>query len=102
LLIQPLVENAIQHGCAGTRGPADISVRAHRTGASIAIEVEDTGAGVAPGWSLDRASGTGLKNLRERLSALYGPAGALEAGPRPGGGFRVRLTLPGASTLRPL
>lgn len=46
--------------------------------------------GPAPG------AGRGLLGLRERVS-LYG--GQLEAGPQPGGGWRVRAYIPGASAL---
>jgi signal transduction histidine kinase len=35
--------------------------------------------------------GTGIAGMRERAAAL---GGALETGPRPGGGFRVRARLP--------
>ncbi|HEX3213013.1 MAG TPA: sensor histidine kinase, partial [Actinomycetota bacterium] len=36
-------------------------------------------------------SGQGILGMRERARAL---GGSLEAGPRPGGGFRVKATLP--------
>jgi len=56
----------------------------------LLIEVADdgTGAGV-PGRS--PGGGRGLLGLRERI-AIYG--GSLDAGPRPGGGWRVRATIP--------
>ena len=39
-------------------------------------------------------SGQGILGMRERARAL---GGSLEAGPRPGGGFRVQATLPVAA-----
>ena len=53
---------------------------------AVALEVEDDGAGAA------RANGgAGLAGLAERASRVRG---TVEAGARPGGGFRLRLTLP--------
>jgi signal transduction histidine kinase len=43
-----------------------------------------------PGRS-GRSAGRGIPGMRERARAL---GGSLEAGPRPGGGFRVRASLP--------
>jgi signal transduction histidine kinase len=57
----------------------------------LVITVTDDGAaaGYVPQGS--RGAGRGLIGLRERLG-LYG--GELDAGPRPGGGWRVRAIIP--------
>jgi signal transduction histidine kinase len=51
------------------------------------ITVSDDGRAVRASG----AGGRGLIGLRERI-AIYG--GELEAGPRPGGGWRVRARIP--------
>jgi len=61
-----------------------IRVRADRE--SAAVEIEDDGDADP---SLER--GTGLRGLRERAERFRGE---LEAGARPEGGFRLRLTVP--------
>jgi signal transduction histidine kinase len=56
----------------------------------LVVEVRDDGRGAVS--SLSRSgSGHGLLGMRERVE-IYG--GELVAGPRPGGGFSVRATLP--------
>ena len=74
--------------------------------AEVAIEVVDDGKGLEPpsaatgpfrpadspvGDRQRRSAGHGIVGMRER-AALYG--GTLEAGPLPGGGFRVAASLP--------
>ncbi|WP_277209654.1 sensor histidine kinase [Isoptericola croceus] len=56
--------------------------------ASVGIEIADDGRGAAAGTG---EAGYGLLGMRER-AALFG--GSVTAGPRPGGGWRVRFTMP--------
>lgn len=55
---------------------------------SVTVEVADDGRGAAAG---DGEAGYGLLGMRER-AAMFG--GSVTAGPRPGGGWRVRFTMP--------
>ena len=92
LLVQPLVENAIEHGLTTARG-GRVRVAARRDGDDLVIEVADEGPGFAANGASPRA-GVGLANVRERLALLYGPAGVLDCADRPEGGGRVRVRLP--------
>ena len=81
-VIQEALTNALKH--AG-RANAVVSIR--YDDADVLIEVADDGRGetTPPGV------GHGLIGMRERV-AIFG--GHLETGPRPGGGFVVRATIP--------
>jgi two-component system LytT family sensor kinase len=98
LIVQPLVENAVRHGLAPRVREGSLMVRAIRDNGRIRIDVEDTGVGLPPGWTLDAATGTGLRNLASRLAAEFGDAAALDVAPREGGGVRAPVTLPYASS----
>ena len=70
-------------------GPATARVTVRYAPDRVAVEVVDDGKGAASG---DRErGGHGIPGMR-RQAALYG--GTLEAGPLPGGGFRVAASLP--------
>ena len=51
----------------------------------VVVEVGDDGKGA------ETAEGNGIRGMRERAATL---GGTLAAGPRPGGGFLVRASLP--------
>jgi len=90
-IIQEALTNVLKH--AGPGAPAEVRLRADRTG--LAIEVHDGGHGVlgasGPQAAPDRPGGHGIIGMRERTLLL---GGTLEAGPRVGGGFRVVARLP--------
>jgi signal transduction histidine kinase len=83
-IVQEALTNVVRH--AGPATTARVAVR--HTPGQVAVEVVDDGRGAAPG---EARGGHGIAGMRER-AALYG--GTLEAGPLPGGGFRVAATLP--------
>jgi signal transduction histidine kinase len=82
-VVQEGLTNVLKHAPAATT-----TVRIEYRESELLIEVADDGAG-EPGQ--EPGSGRGLLGLRERI-AIYG--GSLDVGPRPGGGWRVRATIP--------
>jgi hypothetical protein len=94
LLLQPLVENAVQHGLEPALDGGTVHLRARTEGGELVVEVQDDGAG--PEAARRRAPGNGvaLANIRERLAQRYGGAASLEVGgARPGTLARLRLPL---------
>jgi two-component sensor histidine kinase len=90
MLLQPLVENAIQHGLEPKIEGGRVRVSAAARDGEVQIVVEDDGVGFG---ATTRGGGLGLANLRSRLGALYEGRARLtieDAGP----GTRVRLVLP--------
>jgi signal transduction histidine kinase len=95
LLLQPLVENAIRHGLEPKISGGGITVAARREGNSLLLVVADTGAGFRETRS-DAApeGGLGLRNLRERLAALFGNDGSLLVEDNQPAGSRITLRMP--------
>ncbi len=92
MILQPLVENAIQHGVATRVTPGRVTISARGRRGMLDIVVRDNGPGVLPGTSL--LDGVGLANTRARLDKMYGDDYTFEPGNAPGGGFRVALAIP--------
>lgn len=93
LLLQPLVENAIQHGVAPHSNQALVRIAAVRSNGSLTLTVEDNGPGLPENWSLE-TSRIGLTNTRERLRQLYGENYSFELASRPEGGVAAVVRLP--------
>jgi len=100
-VVQESLTNVVRHAGASR---AEVTVTHHD--GQVVVEVTDNGragsGGVlggraapdGPGNGNGVGSGQGILGMRERARAL---GGSLEAGPRPGGGFRVQATLPVAA-----
>lgn len=92
LILQPLVENAVEHGVANTTGPVSVHVTARCGPQGLEVRVEDDGPG--PNASSQAGSGLGLAATRERLSMLFGDAASLTLDARAPSGAVTRLMLP--------
>lgn len=88
--LQPLLENAIQHGMRDSAHPLQVELRAHAEHGRLQVAVLDDGRG-ADGPVLSRH--VGLGTLEARLANLYRDA-RLELWQRPAGGFAAVLDLP--------
>ncbi|WP_434452059.1 sensor histidine kinase [Lentzea sp. E54] len=85
-IVQEALTNTIKHAGTGTTA----LVRLARTPEELRLEVIDNGFGT-PHDVVKVSGGNGLIGMRERAAVL---GGDFEAGPNPGGGWRVRATFP--------
>lgn len=83
-IVQEALTNVLKHG----GGAASARVEINYTPDFLELTIADTGRGSV---SKTKTSGNGLVGMRERVD-VYG--GQLSAGPRRGGGYEVKASLP--------
>ena len=83
-IVQEALTNVARHA-----GSATATVRVSYGERDLTVEVDDDGRG--PTVHSETSGRRGIVGMRERAAAL---GGELQAGPRPGGGFRVKARLP--------
>jgi two-component system LytT family sensor kinase len=91
LLLQPLVENSLKHGCGPDATAMHLSLHMRCEDGWMTLEFADDGNRNCNGGP---SLGVGLQNLEQRMRRFAGPATRMTAGPRPGGGFAVTLRWP--------
>lgn len=90
MLIQPIVENAIQHGLEPKVEGGNISIVASKSGNQLRWEIADTGLGLS-----DKSEpGMGISNIRERLESLYEDDGQLIIEENKPSGLKVVIGVP--------
>lgn len=94
LLLQPLVENAVEHGIADSARGGTINVTAIRNNGRVKLQVADDGQGRHTDRFDVNHFGLGLANTCERLQRLYGPEHRFDVDYPTGGGCCVTIEIP--------
>src|SRR6266513_2085176 len=94
LILQPVVENAVQHAIAPRASPGCIKIEARRLNDQLRIEVRDSGPGITEARGILERRGLGLSNVRARLEQLYGREHRFEITNGLEGGLIVVMQVP--------
>ena len=110
LTIQPIIENALIHGCEKTEGETHILVDLQYRGNALIISVKDNGAGMSKVTlqqlqsRLDncesekntefQTSGIGLINIQKRIRFQFGSPYGITLSSEEGSGTTVTLSIP--------
>jgi K+-sensing histidine kinase KdpD len=95
MLLQPLVENAIKHGISSKLDGGKVTIGARRENDVLKLEVADNGVGFDSSTSRRLyKDGVGVKNVRDRLRAIYGNEDGFQIQSMPNQGTTVYITIP--------
>ena len=99
LLLQPVVENALEHGLdVKEEGEKILKLSFVQDGNDVLLMVEDNGAGMdqaeAETLVTYQAVGYGLKNVNDRICLLYGEDHKIRIYIKKGEGTRVEMRIP--------
>lgn len=100
LILQPIIENAIQHGIAPKPEGGTVSILVKHMGDDLHIQVVDNGVGFDISTlreskdSHPNRPSIGVQNIDLRLRLLYGEAYHLQIASTPGAGTTVELKIP--------
>lgn len=99
LILQPLIENAIDHGIdLKTDGRGCIKIIGKKQNNEIVLIVSDNGVGMskeqAESILTNKSNGYGVKNVNERIKLYYGEQYHLKIESEIGIGTKVEITIP--------
>lgn len=98
LSVQPLVENAVNHGLGDKRDGGTVTISARELPDCYEITVTDDGVGFVPGEAKGPGEHIGIENVRARLSSLCG--GALTIQSEKNVGTAATVTIPKGETAK--
>ena len=93
MILQPIVENAIEHGMSSESRVSTIAIRTTMENSQVRLSVSDTGPGFRPATAAF-VKGIGLTNTESRLAQLYGSAHEIEYTRMSGAGASVTISIP--------
>jgi two-component system LytT family sensor kinase len=93
-ILQPLLENAFDHGIARTSGPGTIEISAVPVDGKLEISITDNGLNTTRSVARVKKHGMGLANTRRRLEQLYGHGQSISLEKLPERGTRVVVAIP--------
>ncbi len=95
LILQPLAENAIQHGLAPLEEGGRITICAARENGKLVLQVSDNGQGFISQSGKTSNAGIGLSNVQARLENLYNGTHKFSMEELAGGaGVSVKIEIP--------
>ncbi|SDE79682.1 histidine kinase [Sporomusa acidovorans] len=98
LSLQPLVENALNHGLFPKLGSCLLVIEAYIEEDTLIITVTDNGVGIPPEKltqiQAGHSEGVGIMNVHQRLTSLYGTKYGLTINSKPTFGTEVWLRVP--------
>ena len=99
LILQPLVENAIEHGLdVSEKEEKWLKISVHKEGDTLIMAVEDNGIGMSEEQARSiityRSKGYGVRNVNDRITLLYGEEYHLRVKSRQGEGCRIEIVIP--------
>lgn len=96
LTVQPFVENAVIHGFHGRRS-GTIRIQIQEQQEDLLLTVTDDGCGISPDWASrkhKKTGGYGIRNVMERIKALFGSDYGVVLSRIPEGGTEARILVP--------
>jgi LytS/YehU family sensor histidine kinase len=99
LLLQPLIENAVQYGVSKLASKGEIKIASRREGPALWLTISDNGPGFHAAGGPNRKPGLGIGTSRERLQTLYGENQSLSFQVPEGGGTEITIRIPFRPTI---
>ena len=99
LILQPLVENAIDHGIDLKEGGEGVlTLSGYQEGDEFVLSVHDNGIGMTPEQAetilTENSKGYGVKNVQDRIKHFYGTEYGLKVESEVGAGTTITLRFP--------